>query len=186
MISNVGSNPATLWQNVNNQGNRKQTANFNPMQGINAPIVLNGDALVSGAMRLPGGGMLNAHVFKADSFTSENPVMRVKGTNTCGTPFEVEININDLNKNSMSFIEMFALDGYITANTGNTSGIARAAGQALFNSDVVADGFTKFDILPALREALAMHRENGNWDAAVWMDKTINSFMNHFERNKEV
>ena len=150
------------------------------MQGINAPIVLKGDALVSAAVRLPGGGMLNAHVFKADSFTSENPVMRVKGTNTCGSPFDVEININDLNKNSMSFIEMFALDGYITANTGRTSEISRAAAHALFNSGVVADGFTELDIIPALKEALAMHRQNGNWDAVVWMDSIIDSLVNHF------
>ena len=180
MFNAINANSNTLWQPVGKSGGGNN-ANFNPMQGVNAPIVLKKDALVSAAMRLPGGGMLNAHVFKADSFTPDNPIMLVKGTNTCGSPFEVEININDLNKNSMSFIEMFALDGYITANTGNTSGIARAAGQALFNSDVIADGFTKFDILPALKEALAMHRQNGNWDAVVWLDSIIDSFTNHFE-----
>jgi len=179
MLNTINSNPNTLWQPVGKHGAGKKS-NFNPMQGINAPIVLKGDALVSGALRLPGGGMLNAHVFKADSFTPETPVMLVKGTNTCGSPFEVEVNINSLNKNSLSFIEMFALDGYITAGTGNTSGIARAAGQALFHSDIAADGFTKFDILPALKEALAMHRQNGNWEAAVWMNSIIDSFMNHF------
>ena len=179
MLNGINSNNNTLWKSVGQLGGGKQ-AGFNPMQGVNAPIVLKKDALVSAAQRLPGGGMLNAHVFKADSFTPENPVMLVKGTNTCGSPFEVEININDLNKHSMSFIEMFALDGYITANTGKTSGMARAAGQALFNSDMVADGFTKFDILPTLKEALAMHRENGNWDAVVWMDSIIDSLVNHF------
>lgn len=179
MLNAINSIPNTLWQPVKKQGSDQQ-ASFNPMQGINAPIALKGDALVSGAIRLPGGGMLNAHAFKADSFTPDNPVMLVKGTNTCGSPFEVEININDLNKNSMSFIEMFALDGYITANTGRTSGIAREAGHALFNSDVVADGFTKFDILPALKEALAMHKQNGNWGAVASVGYVIDSFMNHF------
>ena len=179
MFNAVDSNSNVLWQPVGRNGGGNQT-NFNPMQGVNAPIVLKGDALVSGALRLPGGGMLNAHVFKADSFTPENPVMLVKGTNTCGSPFEVEINVNDLEKNSMSFIEMFALDGYITANTGKTSGIARAVGHALFHSDVVADGFTKFDILPVLKESLAMHKQNGNWDAIVWLDSIIDSFIDHF------
>jgi len=182
MFNSVSSNPNMLWHPIrqNSVGKKTNFDLFNPMQGVNAPIVLKKDALVSGALRLPGGGMLNAHVFKGDSFTSENPVMLVKGTNTCGSPFEVEININDLNKNSMSFIEMFALDGYITANTGKTSGITRAAGHALFNSSVVADGFTKFDILPAFKEALAMHKQNGNWDATIWMDSIIDSFINHF------
>jgi len=75
---------------------------------------------------------------------------------------------------------MFALDGYITANTGKSSGITREAGRALMFSDVVADGFTKFDILPALKEALAMHKQNGNWDAIISLDYVIDRFMNHF------
>jgi len=183
MLNAVNANPKSLWKSVGNHGGSKK-ADFNSLQNANAPIVLKGDALVSAAMRLPGGGMLNAHVFKAGSFTPDNPVMLVKGTNTCGTPFEVEININDLNKNSMSFIEMFALDGYISANTGSTSAIARAMGHALWQSNVVADGFTKFDVLPTLKEALAMHRENGNWDYAVWLDAVIDSFVNHFERRQ--
>ena len=178
MLNAVNSNQNTLWQSVGKHRGGKTS--FNPMQGVNAPIVLKRDALVSEALRLPGGGMLNAHVFKADTFTPENPVMLVKGTNTCGSPFEVEVNINDLNKNSMSFIEMFALDGYITANTGRTSSITREVGRALMFSDIEADGFTKFNILPALKEALVMHRQNGNWNAVAGIDYVINSFTNHF------
>lgn len=184
MFNSVNTQPNWHWQPAkNHNGNKKPQ--MNPKQGINAPIVLKKDALVSSALRLPGGGMLNAHVFKSDDFTTDNPIMRVKGTNTCRSPFEVEININELNKNSLSFIEMLALDGYITANTGQTSGIARAVGQALMHSDVVADGFTKFDILPSLKEALAQHQQNRNWDAVAWMDTVISTFINHFVQQGE-
>ncbi|MCL2188522.1 MAG: hypothetical protein FWC16_06680 [Defluviitaleaceae bacterium] len=176
MLNSVNTNSSPLWAPVNTGGK----VNIDLMQGVNAPIVLKRDALASGAVRLPGGGLLNAHVFKAEGFTSENPVMLVKGTNTCGSPFEVEININDLNKNRMSFIEMFALDGYITASTGNSGGIVRAASHALMHSDVVADGFTQFNLLPAFNEALEAHRQNRNWDAAVWLEAVMNSFINHF------
>ena len=183
MINSVNTNQNLLWQPISQIGASGKPT-FDPMEGINAPIILKGDAIVSAAMRLPGGGMLNAHVFESENSTPENPIMLVKGTNTCGSPFEVEININDLNKNSMSFIEMFALDGYITQNTGRTSSIAREAGHALMNSDIVADGFTTFDIIPALKEAIAMHRQNGNWDAVNSINNVLDSIFDHFERRQ--
>ena len=183
MLNALNANTNTLWQPVGKNAKTKNQ-NFSPMQDI----VLKGDALVSGATRLPGGGILNAHAFKADSSTPENPVILVKGTNTCGTPFEVEININQLNKNNLSFIELFALDGYKTYNTGRTSTIAREAANALFiaqitgQSEISADGFTSFNILNVLKESLALHKQNRNWDAVVSIDYIINSFTNHFAR----
>ncbi|MCL1862483.1 MAG: hypothetical protein FWF78_02835 [Defluviitaleaceae bacterium] len=179
----INPNQNILWQPINQIGTGSKPV-FDPMEGINAPIILKGCAIVSGAMRLPGGGWLNAHVFKSENSTPENPIMLVKGTNTCGSPFEAEVSINDLNKNSMSFIEMFALDGYITSNTGKTSSIAREAGRALMFSDVVTDGFTTFDIIPALKEAIAMHRQNGNWDAVNSINNVMDSIFGHFGRNR--
>jgi len=182
MINNINTNPSTLWANVNRQTNsRPQATNFDPMQGINAPIVLKGDALYSAATRLPGGGMMNAHVFKADSFTAENPVMLVKGTDVDGSFFEVEVNINDIDKNSLSFIEMFALDGYFRAN-GQTCGLSRAASTAMWQSQIEANAFTKLDVLPSLREHLETQRSHGNWEAFRLLDEIIDGFMNHFAR----
>lgn len=176
---NINLTANTHLQNAKNQRKKLQDTNFNPLRDKNTPIVLKYDALHTMALRLPGGGMVNLHVFKADSFTPSNPVMLVKGTNTDGSPFEAYINVNELNKSSMSIVDMAALDGYLRAN-GKPGDITRAATLALINSDIVADAFTQFNILPSLKEALAVQRHHHNWKSVAWFDSVINKIINHF------
>ena len=94
-ISGLGCNS---W---NSQTLNANTALNNKVAGkvdsSSASVALRMDALYTAATRLPGGGYMNASVYKSANFSSDNPVMLVKGTNVDGTPFEVEVNINDIN-----------------------------------------------------------------------------------------
>ena len=160
----------TNWLNSSpNVGNQSKQATANnlifPVPNSSMPhTVLDGDALVSAGFAIPG-GWLNASVFKSENFTPENPIMLVKGTNTDGQRFEVEINANDVNPRNASFIELMALDGYF-ASKGQPLGASRAAAAAMALKEARAtDGFTKFDVLPSLTEAMEVQRKNRNWEA---------------------
>lgn len=152
---------------------------------INIPTntVLHIDALVSGGMRLPGGGWLNASVFKAESFTPENPVMLVKGTDTDGSTFEVEINANEINPRNASFIELFALDGYF-ASKGQHLRSAREAGLAMSTKDIPGvSGFTRFDFLPSLTEAMEIQLEHRNWEAFRQLQHVVDTLLRIADRH---
>jgi len=73
MIGNVNINSAIPWQNVNKQAsNNPQTSWFPaPQSGTPTHIQLDGNALVSGGVRIPGGGMMSASVFKR-TFQKQN------------------------------------------------------------------------------------------------------------------
>ena len=185
MLNGINTNPAMLWANTNKQAAGKpQNANFSVSSKELAPIRLDGNALVSAAMRLPGGGMMNASVYKSANYTDDNPVMLVKGTDVDGKLFEVEINANNVDPRNASFVEMFALDGYFAAN-GQQVGAARAAGSAMVTQELsgnipaLGNAFTQFNFLPPLQDAKEVQRFHGNWEAFWHLQHVIDSLMGH-------
>lgn len=179
MINNVSASPAMLWHNVNNQTSKK-SQNTNLPTSTSATVQLDGNALVSGGVRVPGGGMMSASVFKAENFSHDNPVMLVKGKDVDGSPFEVEVNINDVNPKNASFIEMFALDGYLAAN-GKPSSVTRAAAGAMAANNALSgnNASTKFDFVTPLLEHLETQRFHNNWEAVAWLTPVVDTLLNH-------
>jgi hypothetical protein len=179
MINNVNTNTAMLWHNVNGQ-NKPQAKNSAFPTSTSAPIQLHGEALVSAGVRVPGGGMMSASVFKGENFSAQNPVMLVRGTDVDGSPFEVEVNINNVDPRNASFIEMFALDGYFAAN-GKPASATRAAAGAMAIQDALAsnNAFTKFDFVTPLLEHLETQRFHRNWEAVAWLSPIMDNLMNH-------
>ena len=169
----------SLINSFTNTGNHAQKTS--DVQGFPVPTssmphtVLDGNALVSAGFAIPG-GWLNASVFKSENFTSDNPVMLVKGTNTDGMRFEVEINANEVNPRNASFIEMMALDGYF-ASKGQSLGTTRAAASAMAIKEARGgtDGFSKFDFLPSLTEAMEVQRQNRNWEAFHYLQHIVDT-----------
>jgi len=143
-------------------------------------------ALVAAGIRLPNGGWMSANVFKSDNFTDENPVMLVKGIDVCGTPFEVEVNINDVNPRNASFVEMFALDGYFTLQ-GKPAGVTRAAVGGMIQQELNGgnfDGFnafSKMDFVAAVQQHMETQRSNGNWEGYFWLRPIFDTLSNHIE-----
>jgi len=182
MLNNVNSNPGTLWTSVNNNtsGNSQGGSFPKPVVNNNAGrhIQLDGNALVSAGVRLPGGGWVNASVFKAEGFSSDNPVMLVRGTDVDGRPFEEIININNVDPREASFIEMFALDGYFAAN-GKPTGVTRAVASLAGDEALGGNAFTKFDFVSPLLQLLETQRVNGNWDAFFQLNPIVDTLMNH-------
>jgi hypothetical protein len=171
-----------LWHSVNGLANSLQAINSASQANENAPVQLHGEALISAAMRVPGGGMMSASVFKSENFSAQNPVMLVKGTDVNGSPFEVEININNVDPNNASFVEMFALDGYFAAN-GKPSSTTRAAARDMAIQDALTgtanNAFTKFDFVTHLMEHFETQRFHNNWESVAWLNPVADNLMNH-------
>jgi hypothetical protein len=165
MFNAINSNRAGFFAHPGSLPRKASTSrHFLTFNNDMPHTVLHKDALITAGMRLPGGGWFNASVFKAESFTPENPIMLVKGFNTDGKPFMVEINANEVNPRNASFVEMFALDGYL-ASKGQYVGATRAAASAMIAMGAeYVDGFTKIDFVSSLKEAMAIFRQNQNWE----------------------
>jgi hypothetical protein len=147
-------------------------------------IYLDSSALYTAGMRVPGGGWLNASVYKSEAFSEDLPVMLVKGTNVDGTPFEVEINIDNVNPRNASLIELYALDGYDAA-MGKDVQVSRAAnhaaGRAFLefgnNSFGNMDGFTKLDFIPGLKGLMETQFFHKNLEGYTMYKNVIGSLM---------
>ena len=148
-------------------------------------IHLDGSALYTAGMRMPSGGWLNASVYKAEAFSEDSPVMLVKGTND-GTPFELEININDVNPKNASLVELFALDGYNAAMGKNVRiSVAAAANDAAYRAMLESaddplgnmDGFTKFDFIPWLRGLMETQLFHKNLEGYAMYKNAVGSLM---------
>ena len=77
MVNNVNTNPAMLWHSVNGQASISQTAGTVFGQSVSNGSHaghLDGDALISGSIRMHGSSWLTASVFKADDFSANNPL----------------------------------------------------------------------------------------------------------------
>ena len=185
MVKTINTKPAMFWNSVNGQTKKSQDANSVFPTNSGTHIQLNGDALVSGGVRVPGGGMMSASVFKAENFSALNPVMLVTGLDVDGQPFEKEININNVDPRNASFIEMFALDGYFAAN-GKPSSTTRAAAAAMIAQgglDIAKNNaFTQFDFVTPLLAHLETQRSVKNWGAVAWLTPIVDTLMNHISQ----
>ena len=195
MVNSVNTNPAMLWHSVNGQASKSQTANTAFGQSVSHGShagQLDGDALISGSIRMHGGSWLTASVFKADDFSANNPIMRVVGTDTDGTPFEEFININNVDPRSASFIELFALDGYNAAN-GNPTKIASSAAAGLQSQNIANGGcgvnwgeaisaFTRLNMLAPVIHLMQLQQQHGNFDAFMHLQNITDAMNRHISR----
>ena len=131
-------------------------------------------------VNMPGGGITNTSVFKAESSTEDNPVFLVKGTYSDGTPFEGEVNIYSIDPRNASFIEMLALDGYFMAKEQMVEATWIAA-QAMREigglSGPEHDAFTKYDFIYYLQQMKERHLLNDNKDTYSMYENVIDSLL---------
>jgi len=171
MIGNINPNSAKPWSSSNSQAtNNPQSATFYvPPNSRSNTLQLDGNALVSGAVRLPGGAFMSASVFKADGFSAANPVFLVRGIDADGSSFEAEINIHNVNPRNATLIEMFALDGYLTAKNGHTSQITRSLAAASIKIEFAnANASTQFNFISIMENFLESLSSQGLWESYSW------------------
>jgi len=84
MINRINANPAMFLPNIANRKNNAQhntnptdTTIANPASNQSKPVQLDSKALVSAGMMLPGGGWMNASVYKSENHSDDNPVFLV-------------------------------------------------------------------------------------------------------------
>ena len=183
MINRINTNPIMFQpNNANNSINNPHKMNAadskaaSPINNPSKSAQLDSTALVSAGMMLPGGGWMNASVFKSENFSEDKPVFIVRGTDTNGTPFEAEVNINNVNPRNASFIEMMALDGYY-ADKGQPLNATRSAAGAMGGIRGSHDAFSKFDFLPPLQEMMEAQRINGNINGFMQYKHIVDSLL---------
>lgn len=166
------------------------TVKRTPVRAFQFPLHVNGtpetnlneSALVSYGFRVPGGGWMSANVFKSENFSRENPLMLVQGVDVCGTKFEKEININDINPQNASFIELLAFDGYSAAN-GKPSMTSRIASRAVIMQELngkefsAFNAFTQMDFVSTLRGLIESLCANKNYETLVWVNSNVEPFL---------
>ena len=143
--------------------------------------LLDSSALVSSSVRLPNGGWISASVFKHENHSANNPLFVVKGVDINGWKYEAVVNINDVNPNFASFIEMMALDGHFMTE-GKPIGAARSVIGTLGAGVGVYNVFTMFDFLPPLQEMMVFQRSNGNLSGYAHYKNIIDSLLDFIAR----
>jgi hypothetical protein len=187
MINNVTNNAAKLW--ANNAAKKTPSLAFE-LPAINNTPSLTKDALVSSAFRVPNGGFMSASVFTAENFSPQNPVMIVRGIDVCGTPFEKEININDIDPRNASFVELLAFDGFSAAN-GKPSMTARIAARAVLMQELNGkefsefNAFTQMDFVSTLRGLTDSLHTNRNYETLLWVNSNVEHFFSHFNVERQ-
>lgn len=187
MINNVNNLAANLWASGAGVAKRNSMAGSFHSHLHTTGLELTGDALVSSGFRVPGGGWMSANIFKAENFSSENPVMLVSGIDVCGTPFNKEVNIREIDPRTSSFIELLAFDGYSAVN-GKPAMTARIAARAVIMQELNGkefsdfNAFTKLDFAATLRGLKESLHTNKNYETLMWVNSTVEHFFSHFER----
>ena len=185
MVNNVTQIAGKLLASTNAKRTSLQAFQIPQDVGISNAGLKN-EPLLSVGFRVPNGGWMTVNVFKAENFCEENPVMLVKGTNVCGTPFEKEVNIRGIDPQNASFVELLAFDGYSTAN-GRPSQTARIAARALLMQELNGkefsefNAFTQMDSVGALKDLLESLRKNQNYETLLWANENLEYFFKHFD-----
>jgi hypothetical protein len=183
MVNNVTNHAANLW--ITNGTKQSPSQMFALPQNVFSNTELKTEAFVAMGFRVPGGGFMSANVFKSENFCEEDPIMLVKGINVCGTPFEKEININNIVPHNASFVELLAFDGF-TAATGNPSQVTRIAARALMMQELNGKEFSDFnaftltDFAAALRGLIASTHSNQNYETLLWLNSNTEPFFTKF------
>lgn len=184
----VANNPdANLFaHNVSKQAPKKSGGmSFSSMQ-VTSPASLDsiqlngGDGVLATSFARVGNSGISASVFWHESSTPDNPVMLVRGVNVDRTPFEVKVNINEVDPRNASFIEMTALDAYLTAN-GQDSRAARTANglEAAGATTSGLNAFSQIDFLSLLQSHMETQRLHSNMNAFMELKHNVDALLNH-------
>ena len=139
-----------------------------------------GEQVFVGVSFLPS-GRVNASVFKAEGFSEDNPVFIVKGTNTNGTPFFLEVNANSVDPRNATLVEMLAING-LRAYKGfpriplmSESRLSEVLGGS-GNPNEYA--FTRTDWTASIRHMLEVNRASGKWDTVLMAQEMLDFLSN--------
>ena len=191
MINTISNLPTSTLFGYNRQLKATQANNFpvsenaNPVNSLNGQNNMNsivehhisqGRELVSNAMLIKTeAGTVESAVFWHEDSTPANPIVIVAGMNK-GQPFEVTVNINEVDPRNASMIEMKALQAY-----GNENGQLSRQIIAWRIRDENVDAFEKKDYLTPLRELMELQRHHSNWEEFARLEKIV-GFFNQFPR----
>ena len=163
-------NPNMVGYNSNKKALSKSLSTNVPFNSILAGS-LNGKRVLLSQVDLRNG--ISSTVFKADDFSSDNPVVFVKGHNN-GKPFSAEININDINLENASLVELIALEGYLIAN-GKPRQIMTAMFMANKELNNICVFNEKFNFIALLQDITEKQHSYGNWATYYWIKSVLDS-----------
>ena len=158
----------------------------NNLPPTSASIELRSGALVSGGIFTDGGRAMSASVYYSENHSPDNPVYTVRGKNIDGTPFEIDVNINNVDPRNASFIEMQALYAHLETTGQASDRIIMNPFLSVFaGSYTNPDAFTKADFLAPMMQMMEWQEANKNWDGYNHYKKLIDVLMDYIQKHKE-
>lgn len=114
-----------------------------------------------------------ANIYRADDYSEDNPVYLVKGIDKNGKEYEQRIDVNKVNPNHCSYIEMLALN----LHTGNKSDADFLRMSVLKDKAGNASYHEKADYMAMAQELMNDMKTLGNWEGYLRYDKWINDIL---------
>ncbi len=137
-------------------------------------VLLCSDALMSYASPQTGESV---NIYRAESYTKDNPVYLIRGLDASGEPFEMEVDAKKIDPNHCSYNELMVLN----VETGHTSPTDYM--HAVMARDKAGAGsyFDKMDYLSYAGEVLKERMAMGSWDSYLSCGRWIDSLLKYCE-----
>lgn len=143
----------------------------------NQKTMLCSDALMSYASPQTGESV---NIYKADNYSTENPIYVLKGLDADGNTFEQEVDASKINPNNCSYNELMVLN----VETGHTSPSDYLHAVAVRNKAGTDSYFEATDYISYAKEVMKDMKTLGNWDSYLSYDKWIQSILSYTSKMK--
>lgn len=175
MLNHIGAN--SYNQTDSTTKNRKADGEFQNqvMKCVsvgNQKTALYSDALMSYASPQTGESV---NIYKADSYSADNPVYLIKGLDANGNEFEQEIDASKINPRHASYNELMVLN----LETGHTSPSDYLHAVAVRDKAGVGSYFEKADYIAYAQSAANDQKTMKNWASYLSYDKWIQSLLRY-------
>lgn len=175
-INGYSSNTNMLNKSVS-KSNVENSKNFT----TNTQYEFQGNSILS-TIHLETGESIG--IYYDEISTDSNPVMLAKIIGSDGSANEIKVDINKIDINNASYVEMIALSSHLK-QTGKIDGHAGAFAAMVFNSRVKEANnnniYTKENFVPAMKELVSNALKDGQMDTYLRYLKELDIYLG---RNK--
>ena len=124
-------------------------------------------------------------IFYDETSTDSNPVMLAKVIEPDGSVNEVKVDINSVDSNSASYVEMLALSAYLKSE-GKIDGAAGEFATMVYESRIKEANndniYSKENFVPAMQDLVNTALKNRQMDTYLIYMKELDIYLNWFNR----
>lgn len=171
-INSGYGNANTNWNQTLKNQKPKSANTRNPLNENKhsfGKITLNWGEGAVFAHAVPGGNSFS--IYKDENYSSDEPLLRVKGVDQNGNSYEERINAKAVNPHNSSFVELMALNAYLVGKGTLKSDIG-------FFPRENTDDLAKQNYVSILQEWRDMQQKMGNWAGYKQFSDVCNALSN--------